>query len=158
MPTGLYYLMCFLHLYTTPRLQSDTQFIPSLSWRYNRVCVWTEAITICFMYAYIQRVSRNMSSFGWLLDVSFESKISTGLVVTRQFLSHRHVSNVTLNVTYKIETFLVRNILLRSLFTCVCVTPCSVVVAARKGFIVRRCLSRVSIFNPYTNYAIDTHK
>ena len=93
--------------------------------------MWTEAIIICFMYeyAYIRRDSRNMSYFGWLLAVSFESKISTGLVVTRQFLSHVHMSNVTLNVTYKIETFLVRNVLLRWLFIFVCVTPCSTAVA-----------------------------
>jgi len=113
---------------------------------------------ISFMYAYIQRVSRNMSYFGWLFAVSFESKISTGLVVTRQFLSHVHVPSVTLNVRYKIETFSVINILLRWLFTCVFVAPCAIAVAARKSCIFHSCVSRVSIFTPYTDYAMDTHK
>lgn len=93
-----------------------------------------------------------MSYFVWLFAVSFESKISTCLVVTRQFLSHVHMFNVTLNVTYKVETFSVRNILLRWLFTCVCFTPCAIAVPASKSCIVHRCLSRVSIFNSYSNY------
>lgn len=72
---------------------------------------------ICFMYAYVQRVSPNLSYFEWLFALSFELKMSTELVVTQRFLSLAHMSNVTFDVTYLTDTFSIRNILLRWLFT-----------------------------------------
>jgi hypothetical protein len=119
MLTGLYFFYIFPALvpYTSVRATHNL---------FGAFCLWTEAIMICFMYAYIQRLSRNMSYFGWFFAVTFESKISTGLGVTRQFLSHVHISNVP----YKSETFSVRNIWLRWLFPCVCFAPCAIAVAA----------------------------
>lgn len=57
------------------------------------------------MYTYIQRVSPNMSYFEWFFVLSFQFKISTELVVTQEFLSLAHISNVTFDVTYIIDTF-----------------------------------------------------
>jgi hypothetical protein len=151
MPTGLY---IFLNMFPALVLCTSLRATHNLFGPFHDVltecdCVGTEAIMICFMYTYFERVSRNMSYFGWLFAVLFESKISTGLVVTRQFFSGTHVRH---NV--KIETFSVRNILLCWLFTCVCFTPSAIAVVARKSCIVHRYLSRVSIFSSYVNYAI----
>jgi hypothetical protein len=80
---------------------------------------------------------------GYLLS-HLSKKYRRGWSYSTVSFSRPHVQrNALCNV--KDETFSVRNILLRSLFTCVRVTPCAIAVAARKSCIVYRYLSRVSI-------------
>jgi branched-subunit amino acid permease len=67
MPTGLYFLIYFLHLYPASRLERHNLFGPFHDVITECDCVGTEAIMICFMYAFFERVSRNMSYFVWIV-------------------------------------------------------------------------------------------
>jgi hypothetical protein len=65
MPTGLYFLNMFPAFvpYTSLRA-THSSFGPFHDVITEFYCVGTEAIVICFMYAYTESVSRNMSYFG----------------------------------------------------------------------------------------------